>query len=45
MLRQFLEYFRSDLALDLGTANTRISVVGEGGTLTAFGCDNEPKIA
>ncbi len=30
MLRQLLHYFRTDLAVDLGTANTLISVVGEG---------------
>ena len=30
MLRELLEYFRYDLAIDLGTANTRIAAVGEG---------------
>jgi len=30
MLRQLVEYFRNDLAVDLGTANTRIAVPGEG---------------
>jgi len=30
MLKQFLGYFSSDLAVDLGTVNTLISVAGEG---------------
>ena len=30
MLRHLLEYLRCDLAIDLGTANTRIGAVGEG---------------
>lgn len=30
MLRELLDYFRYDLAIDLGTANTRIAAVGEG---------------
>ena len=30
MLHRLLDYFSSDLAVDLGTTNTLISVVGEG---------------
>lgn len=30
MLRQLFQYFSEDLAVDLGTANTLISIVGEG---------------
>ncbi len=30
MLRQLFAYFRCDLAVDLGTANTLVSVAGEG---------------
>ena len=30
MLKRLLDYFRSDLAVDLGTANTLVSVAGEG---------------
>ncbi|MGA2031688.1 MAG: rod shape-determining protein [Thermoguttaceae bacterium] len=30
MLNRLLDYFRCDLAVDLGTANTLVSVVGEG---------------
>ena len=30
MLQRLLDYFRRDLAVDLGTANTLIGVVGEG---------------
>jgi len=38
MLHRLLHYFSSDLAVDLGTANTLISVVGEGLVL------NEPSV-
>jgi rod shape-determining protein MreB len=38
MLHRLLRYFSSDLAVDLGTANTLISVVGEGLVL------NEPSV-
>ena len=38
MLRRLLHYFSSDLAVDLGTANTLVSVVGEGLVL------NEPSV-
>jgi rod shape-determining protein MreB len=38
MLSRLFGYFRSDLAVDLGTANTLISVVGEGLVL------NEPSV-
>lgn len=38
MLARFFGYFSSDLAVDLGTANTLISVVGEGLVL------NEPSV-
>jgi rod shape-determining protein MreB len=38
MLQRLFGYFRSDLAVDLGTANTLISVVGEGLVL------NEPSV-
>jgi rod shape-determining protein MreB len=38
MLRRLLQYFSSDLAVDLGTANTLVSVVGEGLVL------NEPSV-
>ncbi len=30
MLRELLDYFRCDLAIDLGSANTRIAAAGEG---------------
>ena len=30
MLRRILSYFRSELAIDLGTANTRIAAAGRG---------------
>ena len=30
MLRRFLDHFRCDMAVDLGTANTLIGVAGEG---------------
>jgi rod shape-determining protein MreB len=30
MLHRLFHYFRSDLAVDLGTANTLVSIVGEG---------------
>lgn len=38
MLRRLFDYFRCDLAVDLGTANTLVSVVGEGLVL------NEPSV-
>ena len=38
MLRSLFDYFRCDLAVDLGTANTLIGVVGEGLVL------NEPSV-
>jgi len=38
MLDRFLDYFRCDLAVDLGTANTLVSIVGEGLVL------NEPSV-
>jgi rod shape-determining protein MreB and related proteins len=38
MLHSLLNYFRSDLAVDLGTANTLVCVVGEGLVL------NEPSV-
>lgn len=38
MLQQLFAYFRSDLAVDLGTANTLVSVAGEGIVI------NEPSV-